>query len=120
MAVETIRVEMLGASFTIQTDESREYVESILAYLGSKVDKVSSSSRVDDPLKASILAGVYIVDELFRERVENSVRAGLAGKEHDEISAVAERIIARIDTTLGTGDIVPPGIPKQTRNGDTA
>jgi len=120
MAVETIRVEMLGASFTIQTDESREYVESILAYLGTKVDKVSNSSRVDDPLKAAILAGVYIVDELFRERVENSISAGLSGKDRDEISAVADRIIARIDDTLGVGGITPFDKPERTMNGETA
>jgi cell division protein ZapA len=120
MAVETIRVEMLGASFTIQTDESREYVESILAYLGTKVDKVSSSSHVDDPLKAAILAGVYIIDELFRERVENSVSTGLSGKDHDEISAVAQRLIARIDDTLGINGILPSDKPERTMNGDTA
>ena len=120
MAVETIRVEMLGASFTIQTDESREYVESILAYLGTKVDKVSSSSRVDDPLKAAILAGVYIVDELFRERVENSISTGLSGKDNDEISAVAERIIARIDDPLGVGGITLSDKPERTMNGETA
>lgn len=120
MAVETIRVEMLGASFTIQTDESREYVESILAYLGTKVEKVSSSSHVDDPLKAAILAGVYIIDELFRERVENSVSLGLSGKDHDEISAVAERLIARIDDTLGINGNMPSDKPERTMNGDTA
>jgi len=27
MAIETVRVELLGASFTIQTDEIKEYVE---------------------------------------------------------------------------------------------
>lgn len=120
MAVETIRIEMLGASFTIQTDESREYVESILDYLGTKVDQVSSSSRVDDPIKAAILAGVYLVDELFRERVENSVRAGLSGRDRDEISAVAERLIARIDDTLGVNGIPPSEKPERTMNGDTA
>lgn len=118
MAVETIRIEMLGASFTIQTDESREYVESILAYLETKVDKVSNSSRVDDPLKAAILAGVYIVDELFRERVENSVNVGLSGRERDEIGAVADRLIARIDDTLGITGVQPEGKPRETMNGE--
>lgn len=120
MAVETIRVELLGASFAIQTDESREYVESILAYLGTKFDKVGSSSRIDDPLKTAILAGVYLVDELFRERIENSVSAGLAGNDRDEISAVTERLIARIDDTLGINGIPPPDKPKRTMNGETA
>jgi len=113
MAIETVRVEMLGTAFTIQTDESREYVQSVLAYLRDKVDVVKAASRVDDPLKASILAGVYLVDELFRERVEGSVRTGLAAGAKDELGIIAERLIARIDDTLN-----PPGDPGTTKNGD--
>jgi len=99
MAIETVRVELLGASFVIQTDESKEYVESLLAYLGSKIETVKAASKVDDPLKACILAGVFLVDELYRERVDASVRSGLAAPEID-VGAVADRLIARIDDTL--------------------
>lgn len=99
MAVETVRVELLGASFVIQTDESREYVESLIAYLGSKIETVKSSSKVDDPLKASILAGIFLVDELYRERVDASIRSGLAAPDVD-VGAVADRLIAKIDDSL--------------------
>ena len=73
MAIETVRVELLGASFAIQTDESKEYVESLIAYLGSKVETVKATSKVDDPLKVSILAAIFLVDELYRERLDASV-----------------------------------------------
>ncbi|PKL09221.1 MAG: cell division protein ZapA [Spirochaetae bacterium HGW-Spirochaetae-7] len=99
MAIETVRVELLGASFTIQTDESKEYVESLLAYLGSKIETVKASSKVDDPLKASILAGIFLVDELYRERVDASTHSSQAEPDVD-IGAVAERLITRIDETL--------------------
>jgi len=99
MAVETVRVELLGASFVIQTDESREYVESLIAYLGSKIETVKTSSKVDDPLKASILAGIFLVDELYRERVDASIRSGLAAPDLD-VGAVADRLIAKIDDSL--------------------
>lgn len=99
MPIETVRVELLGASFVIQTDESKEYVESLIAYLGSKIETVRASSRVDDPLKASILAGIFLVDELYRERVEASTRPGQAAPDVD-IGAVAERLIATIDDSL--------------------
>ncbi|HOX91834.1 MAG TPA: cell division protein ZapA [Spirochaetales bacterium] len=102
MAVETVRVELLGASFAIQTDETREYMESVLAYLRDKVAAVRSSTRVDDPLKTAILTGIFLVDELYRERVESAVRADRSEQEqHDEAAKTAERIIARIDQTLG-------------------
>jgi cell division protein ZapA (FtsZ GTPase activity inhibitor) len=99
MAIETVRVELLGASFVIQTDESKDYVESLISYLGSKVESVKAASKVDDPLKASILAGIFLVDELYRERVDASVRSGLAQNDVDA-GAVAERLIATIDDTL--------------------
>lgn len=97
MAIETVRVELLGTSFAIQTDESSEYVTSLIAYLGSKIETVKASSMVDDPLKASILAGIFLVDELYRERVDASIRTGIADP---DIGAVAERLIAKIDDTL--------------------
>lgn len=94
-----MRVELLGASFVIQTDESREYVESLLAYLESKIESVKTGSRVDDPLKASILAGVYLVDELYRERAGTAARPGFSAQDVD-LGAVAERLIATIDDSL--------------------
>lgn len=94
-----MRVELLGASFVIQTDESREYVESLIAYFGSKIETVKTSSKVDDPLKASILAGIFLVDELYRERVDASIRSGLAAPDVD-VGAVADRLIAKIDDSL--------------------
>lgn len=113
MAIETVRVELLGTSFAIQTDESPEYVESLLAYLGSKVEAVKASSRVEDPLKASILAGLFLVDELYRERLDATAKPGSKGAPAEaarptggneaDLSAIAERLIARIDDSLRDG-----------------
>jgi hypothetical protein len=44
----------------------------------------------------------------------------LSGKDRDEISAVAERLIARIDDTLGINGNLPSDKPERTMNGDTA
>ncbi len=99
MAIETVRVELLGASFTIQTDESKDYVESLIAYLRSKVETVRATARVDDPLKVSILAAIFLVDELYRERLDASSRAG-APETGVDIGTVADRLIARIDASL--------------------
>lgn len=99
MAIETVRVEMLGASFTIQTDESKDYVESLIAYLRSKVETVKATAKVDDPLKVSILAALFLVDELYRERLDASARP--AGTEPEvDLGTVADRLISRIDASL--------------------
>ncbi len=100
MPIETVRVELLGLSFVIQTDESAEYVNSLISVLRSKIDAVSSGSglsgpRLSDPLKTAILAGIYLADEL--ERTKHG-QAGLP----DSVDAgkVADRLIAKIDDSL--------------------
>ncbi len=108
MAVQTMRIEILGTSFTIQTDESREYIESILAYLRKRTEEVRASTRVEDALKTSILASVYIVDELFR------ARSGFpsTGAEAEELGRLANRMIDRLDrglSGLADADGVPSG-----------
>jgi cell division protein ZapA len=103
MGIETVRVELLGASFAIQTDESKDYVESLLAYLGSKIETVRSSSKVDDPLKVALLAGIFLVDELYRERLDASAGGSRRADEDRrdvDIAEVADRLIARIDDSL--------------------
>lgn len=112
MAIQTVRVELLGASFAIQTDESREYVESLMAYLRDKVAAVKESTRVDDPLKTAILAGIYLADELFRERVDGAVKAELSAADDGQLEKVAERLIARIDETLRGGSVPPISKPE--------
>jgi len=100
MAVQTLKIELLGASFTIQTDESREYMEAILAHIRRRVDEVQLATRVTDPLKASILASVYIVDELFRERS----RLSSLDADSEELGLAADRLIQRLERSLESLD----------------
>lgn len=100
MSVQTVRIDLLGTSFVIQTDETEQYIDSLLAYYRRKLDVVARDSRVEDPLKQSILATIYIVDELFRARVESSVHKDLSTDVQRELSVITERLIARIDTSL--------------------
>jgi cell division protein ZapA (FtsZ GTPase activity inhibitor) len=109
MAVETVRINVLGTSFVIQTDETEQYINSLLAYYQSRLDLVARDSRVSDPLKQSILASIYILDELFRERVEHSVHRDLDSDMGNELSQIAQRLIARIDTTLRDAGNVSAG-----------
>lgn len=96
MAVQTLKIDLLGASFTIQTDESREYVQEILAYIRKRSDEVQRTARVGDPLKTSILASVYIVDELFRERAKMSSR----DSDTEEAGRRTNQLIDRLDRSL--------------------
>lgn len=116
MAVETVRINVLGTSFVIQTDETEQYINSLLAYFQTRLDLVAQDSRVTDPLKQSILASIYILDELFRERVEHSVHKDLDSDVGKELSQIAQRLIARIDTTLREAGNIGSGQAMENRS----
>jgi cell division protein ZapA (FtsZ GTPase activity inhibitor) len=117
MSVQIVNIELLGASFAVQTDESAEYIEGLVSALRARVDGLRASTRVQDPLKLSILASVTILDELSRVKEGfgplkaegGAMRASrpTEGPEgaplgEDELSRVAARLIADLDRSLET------------------
>jgi len=94
MSVELVKIDLLGCSFSIQTDESKEYMETILAELEHRIEKLRESTKVSDPLKLSILANITLLDELAgaRKKVDDP------GAE--ELGRLAERLILQIDQSL--------------------
>lgn len=103
MSVQIVKIDLLGASFTIQTDESIDYMEGLILRLRERFDVLRSSVRVSDPLKLSILTNIMLLDELLRERsrLGGEGRPGSAvGGDDDELSRVAARLIAVIDQSL--------------------
>ncbi|RKX78664.1 MAG: cell division protein ZapA [Spirochaetes bacterium] len=100
MAKSTIRIQFLGASFTIQSDEDQEYMNRVLSYFKENVDKIQRTLNVKDPLKSSILSGLFITDELFKERERTRDRLKFNIEEYSEAGEIAHRIIKRIDESL--------------------
>lgn len=97
------RIELLGTSFQIQSDESPEYLQKLLNHFGNRIDEIEQSVATGDPLKKAILAALLVTDELFRSetRTENSPNTAAApSAEIEEIGAITERIIRQIDQVL--------------------
>lgn len=92
MAVNVVKVDLLGSSFSVQTDETREYIETLIGELSRRLESLRISTRVDDPLRLSILTNITLLDELARNREH----AGDA----EEVGRIAERLIGRIDQSL--------------------
>lgn len=98
-----MRIELLGQSFTIRSDEDPEYLEDLVDYFATKLQEVRDSVDTTDPVKLAILAGLITVDELFQAREE----AGLAvapsehiAENHQELERITERLITRLNETL--------------------
>lgn len=90
------RIEMLGASFTIQSDEKPEYVDSLIRQFKIRSESVRVNTRTEDPLRIAILTGLFLIDELKRSAPE--------GSRDDAERVEAERrtlsLIARLDEKL--------------------
>lgn len=57
---------MLGTSFTLQSDEDPVYLEQVTRFYESKIEEIRSSVETRDPVKLAILAGILVVDDLFK------------------------------------------------------
>jgi cell division protein ZapA (FtsZ GTPase activity inhibitor) len=91
-----IPIHVLGSSFSIQTDESPEYVESLVSYVTTKVEALQRSIDTKDNLRLVVLAAVLIADELFKERDGTTKTSDEAG----DLGDLTESIIARLDEAL--------------------
>lgn len=79
-----LKIELLGTSFTIAANEDTEYLEKLLDYYKSITENVSNIESVKTNLQNSILAGIMLCDELYKEKA--NVRALLEGKGIDYTS----------------------------------
>ena len=96
-----MRIELLGTSFQIQTDESPERMQRIIDLFREKVDEVAGGVSTRDPLKRAILAGLLVSDEVVRFREEGfSTQHG----QEDHSERIATRLIAELDEVLAGDD----------------
>jgi cell division protein ZapA (FtsZ GTPase activity inhibitor) len=93
-----LKVDILGAAFYVRAAEDPSYLRSVLDYLRGKVDEVRAEVGAADPLKIALLAALNLVDELFKERQRG---AGARADDYAEIGRITERLIERIDESLG-------------------
>lgn len=94
-----MRIELLGASFQIKSDESPEYLRRILDHVRARVTEIERTVATDDPLKKAILAAFLITDDLIRER-DRAHSATDGVPDAGEIAAITSRLIERIDQII--------------------
>ena len=102
MEKRQLRIDVLGASFTIQSDESADHLSKVSAYLREKVEEVKARYSFATPLTLALLAALNIADELVKERSGRAARtAAPAPRELEEIAA---GLIEQIDGALAAHD----------------
>jgi cell division protein ZapA (FtsZ GTPase activity inhibitor) len=98
MNKNSVEVNILGTSFTVQSGGDPQHLHRVVEYLKKKVEEIQqkyADSTTKDPVKISLLAGLNLVDELFRAQgVETT------GEEAVELQRITERLIDTIDQSL--------------------
>ncbi|TVQ39888.1 MAG: cell division protein ZapA [Spirochaetaceae bacterium] len=91
-----MKIELLGASFVVQTDEDPEHLKDLVDYLKTKIQEVRSSVSTTDPLKLAILSALLTTDELFKERTLQ--RRQLADSQ--QVEEITQRILDQLESSL--------------------
>ena len=88
-----MKINLLGTSFTIHTDEEPGYLSQVVSSFKAQVAKIQASSASENSLIVAILAGILTTDELHkcRSRIAHS---------DQEASQLASQLIRSIDESI--------------------
>ena len=98
MEKRQLRIEVLGTSFVIQSDESPEHLAQLASFVRDRIDEVKARYKFADPLTVAVLAALNIADDLFKARAGREPPA--SSTQSAEIENLTERLISRIDEVL--------------------
>lgn len=96
MELQPTRITIGGERFQVQTDLSAEELQSIIAYVESKMSEHLTPSLRAEPRKQLILMAMEISAELFasKSRVEELEKA------RERSASVAERLVEALSSEL--------------------
>lgn len=96
-----LEINLLGTNFTVSAQESDEYLEKLNSYYKEITSSIKNSNIYKDPLKISILAGISLIDELYKEKQKNaSLRKNLSSAELEKTEEITLELIDKIDKVL--------------------
>jgi cell division protein ZapA len=85
-------IDILGQRITVRGRGSPEYIQGLADYLNGKIRAVREQGNVHDPTRLSVLAGLHVVDELFRAREQET-----------SLAARVDHLVGRLQRALGDG-----------------
>ncbi len=105
MEKRQLRIDVLGTSFVIQSEESPEHLATLSSFVRERIEEVKARYSFADPLTVALLAALNIADDLFKVRegrqpFPRSTEIRAAELQSAEIQNVTERLISRIDEAL--------------------
>ena len=68
--MESITVTIFGESYTVKSEESRDYIEEVARFVDSQMKEVAGSGKVIPTDKIAILTALNIADQLHKYQRE--------------------------------------------------
>ena len=94
-------VEILGQRLSVRGRGTPEYIHQLADHLNGRIQTVREQARVFDPLRLSLLAGLHVVDELYRSRESERGRA-LDAQLLARVDRLTERLGSVLEGRAGT------------------
>jgi cell division protein ZapA (FtsZ GTPase activity inhibitor) len=97
----TLQIGILGSSFAIKANENDVYLKNLLNHFSDITQQVGTGGSVQDPLQISIISGIMICDELYKEKTAQTQHpATLPREQSSEIEQRINRMITKLDQAL--------------------
>ena len=99
-----LRIDVLGASFSITAGEDPDYLDEVLRQYQLMVANTQGISRMQDPLKVAILTGFLLCDEinkLKQQFIKDQASADAKRIDDEkEFMKISESLISRLDIVM--------------------
>ncbi|MDR2601424.1 MAG: cell division protein ZapA [Spirochaetaceae bacterium] len=92
------RIDILGASLLLSSDEDPVYMETLLTRYRRIVEDTQRSTGLTDPVKSAVLTGFLLCDEIERLRLNRMTDK--AHIEAQQAEKIALELIEKIDKTI--------------------
>lgn len=101
----SLQIDLLGTSFAIQANEDDTYLQKLLTYYKRITSQIEESGHLKDSLQVSILSGIMLCDELYKEKSKRQKYAKtVAGEDDEDAEQLTLDMIAKIDRVLKKQD----------------
>jgi cell division protein ZapA (FtsZ GTPase activity inhibitor) len=102
----SLRIDILGTSFSISADEDPGYLENLLTRYYVCVENTRKITGLSDPLKLAIMTGFLLCEDIQKRMVRMEPEQQSA--ESQEVERIFLDINTRIDEILDTMELNSP------------
>lgn len=95
-----LQIDVLGSSFAIEAKEDDAYLKKLLSYYAEMTAQIEQRGHLKNPLQVSILSGIMLCDELYREKSKIAKQTAEDEVIDEEASKRTADMIKMIDKVL--------------------